>query len=326
MTKSIENNSKWVAAPWVPPTTMLGMAFLAGSTRLIHVFKGASRGGLLLTAGCASMGTLWYDTHHQNPQNPLAGRSIVILLGSLISLLAAQPLKGRLSLSLGATCKFTLLEISLVAYSSLKSIKKSPLPALIKCYQQFTSNPETWKKLTPQKRTVHVNLFYKNNLPLLPLTPDLPLDLDNLEIDLTKPTPSSPEQSAWLQEILLSQDPTWIPKLELDDANWDKTFITQFFTDHLEIAYLLDGSNFNKLGIDPVFRHIIPPLMRQTPAQIQALSRAQIQGIHTFTGHYYIKNLTYPQQRTFSERFTSYNLNPKTLQNTDDGSERKSID
>ena len=87
-----------------------------------------------------------------------------------------------------------------------------------------------------------------------------------------------------------------------------------------------DGKLLNKLGIDPVFRHIIPPLMRQTPAQIQALSRAQIQGIHTFTGHYYIKNLTYPQQRTFSERFTSYNLNPKTLQNTDDGSERKSID
>ena len=145
MTKPIENNSKWMAAPWVPPTAMLGTALLAGSTRLIHWFKGASQGGLLLNAGCASIGTLWYDMHHNNPQNPLAGRSIVIFLGSLTSLIAAQPLKGRLSLSLGATCKFTLLEISLVAYSSLQSIKSSPLPLLKKCHQEFVSNPEKWK-------------------------------------------------------------------------------------------------------------------------------------------------------------------------------------
>ena len=60
-------NSCLNAKTFIEPAALLVLAFLAGSMRVIQYLSGASKGGLLMTAGLASIGCLC-DPNRNNPE------------------------------------------------------------------------------------------------------------------------------------------------------------------------------------------------------------------------------------------------------------------
>lgn len=99
----------------IEPTAFIGIAFLAGSTRLIQFFPNASKTGLFCAAGLGSVSVIGSRAAFPNDQN---NRRIFIVVGLAISTLLApsisKELTGRVDLNMRASFRFAFSEAILV--------------------------------------------------------------------------------------------------------------------------------------------------------------------------------------------------------------------
>ncbi|NGX50712.1 MAG: hypothetical protein K1060chlam2_00562 [Chlamydiae bacterium] len=101
-----------------PPIILFALALLAGRVEFLTKHFGTfSQGGLLLAAGCASVGTILSDKFTKSDKHALVTRSAAIAIGVLVAYLFAKGLKGRVTLSFRSAMKFAHFAALLVALS-----------------------------------------------------------------------------------------------------------------------------------------------------------------------------------------------------------------
>ena len=232
MVLSIRDGSLKQINSFIPPVIITAVALLAGKTRLIKSFEGASSGGLLICAAFASAGTVVYDHYSKSPQDLLMGRVIAIALGTLAAYSAAKVLSERIFLSLNATIKFALVTAVLVA---LISSKNSLVVSLEQKHARYLKDPKEWIRLSPKDRTELVNDFYTMDLSPLQLE-GVQIDVATLKIHpLSKVTET---QAKWLDAILLTQDVNILESLTHNGQN-DYTYLRGFCDRYPEMEWLL---------------------------------------------------------------------------------------
>lgn len=128
----------------VPPIIFIGVAFLAGSKRLIQYFPGASRTGLLCSSSLASTAVIgsglkfpeeWTDRH----------RRISVAIGLVITFViapsTAKELTGRADLNFKASFCFTFIQAgSFIGVEVLLSIPKVDDPS-----EPLYFGPKEWR-------------------------------------------------------------------------------------------------------------------------------------------------------------------------------------
>jgi len=98
------------------PGVFLGIAFLAGSRRLIQYIPGASKGGLLTAAFLSGGLSFLYDIKCHDPNRCyVIEKMVAIAVATLGTGLAAKFLKSRITLSLRAAATLGLVECVIVA-------------------------------------------------------------------------------------------------------------------------------------------------------------------------------------------------------------------
>jgi hypothetical protein len=151
------------------PAVLFGLAFLAGSTRMIHYLPGASQSGLLVAAGLASTASYLYDPTLNDPEysdlKAIAWKGATIALATVCTSLLAKPLKGRVDLSFKAAATFGLAEFVAIAILT----KATEPTALEHTHHYYTTHLKDWHILSRDERTELVKAFYEASLPAISL-------------------------------------------------------------------------------------------------------------------------------------------------------------
>ena len=84
---------------FIEPASFIVIALLAGRTRLVKYFPGATNGGLFLTSGIAAAGCILHDAIYDRTTPSLSQKVAVIAFASITSGIMTRSLKGRVSLS-----------------------------------------------------------------------------------------------------------------------------------------------------------------------------------------------------------------------------------
>jgi len=104
---------------FIEPAAFIVMALLAGRTRLVKYFPGATNGGLYLTSGIAAAGCLAHDYKYDKKNLSLSRKAIAIALASIISGGISKVLKGRVALSFTNNLKIIGMGSSMVVIKHL---------------------------------------------------------------------------------------------------------------------------------------------------------------------------------------------------------------
>lgn len=292
----------------VPPAIIIAFAMLAGTTRLIQYFEGASKGGLLLSAGFSSAGTLLYDNYSKDKQHTLMGRILAITAGTLVAYGVAKGLEGRLSLSSGATMKFVFGASTCVSLPYLinKPAKQSLTSEEKHLY--YSKQPASWQALSPKQRSELVNEFHQNNQPLISLK-NLKLDRATLNGNLLG---FAGDLSLWQEEVLLTQDLRLLETLQYQpDA--DYTSLIAFLNRYPELKFLINKPFIKASGhnFQPTIASLRGRISRVD--DINALSLAQLKGYHTaFTNDNFNYNSNAIHQ-AFRNRFRQLGMRTDTI-------------
>ena len=120
--------------PFLEPTAFVSLALLAGCTRLIEYFPGASRGGILLSGAMATTGSVIYNQMRLDPEHSygrtLLEKTAVLAVANIGAMLLAKPLQGRLSLC--PTRKLGIAQFVCAAIATkLNEVRETPLTPLI---------------------------------------------------------------------------------------------------------------------------------------------------------------------------------------------------
>ncbi|MGE0832222.1 MAG: hypothetical protein AB7N99_06165 [Simkaniaceae bacterium] len=187
------------------PTLYMGLALLAGSTRLIEVFPGASQEGLLLAGGMGSASALLYNRmfHHEEHSyfRTLLGKATLIAFGTLCTTLIAKPLKGRVEIHFPSAVKFAFVQLS-VATVTTYLLQESELQRKHRLYSG--AEQKAWRGLPTDELTALVKEFYEGGLPAISLLEaqigcDFFDPYDTLMANLHQYTK---EQLSWYRELL----------------------------------------------------------------------------------------------------------------------------
>jgi len=293
----------------LPPAIIMGFAMVAGTTRLIEFFEGASKGGLFLSAGFSSAGTLLYDTYSKDKQHSLMGRILVITAGTLVAYVVTKGLEGRLSLSSGAAMKFAFGASTCVSlpYLANKPGKRALTSEEKNCY--YSKQPASWQALSPKQRSELVNEWHQSNQPLINLK-NLALDRDTLDADMLT---FEGELSPWQEEVLLTQDLHLLETLQYhQDANYN-SFIA-FLGRYPELKFLLN-EQFGKENLE--FQATIVSLKARiaSAGDVNDLSAVQIRGYHA-AFHCPDANINYNNpaiHQAFRTRFGQLRLDTRNI-------------
>lgn len=204
-------NSSWNLKPLAEPTLCIGIALLAGYTRLIEYFPGSTKGGLLVTAALASTNSTLYDRKVYHPDHgtlkTLLGKTATIALTTIASVYLTKPLNAKgISLSLNGGAKLGVIQCLLAAIFTYTR-QETPLQQQ---HRHFGEHYQTWRDLTVEGRIEWVQKFYEADLPaisllnlvdldrdgekLLQFLPDFEKVLDNLE-------QYSAAELSWIREL-----------------------------------------------------------------------------------------------------------------------------
>lgn len=189
----------------VEPALYMGLALLAGSTRLIEVFPGTTRGGLLLGAGLASTSSLIYkrtlhdDSHHYF--RTLLGKATLIACATLCTTLLAKSLKDRASISPLAAARLGALQVAIAAVTTFLN-QESELQRKHRLYS--TTEQKAWRRLELEERSDLAKAFYDAGLPAISLF-EAPIDprdrFDEMEEVMTNLNRYSKEELSWYREF-----------------------------------------------------------------------------------------------------------------------------
>ncbi|MCB1107703.1 MAG: hypothetical protein KDK76_06385 [Chlamydiia bacterium] len=131
----------------LPPALMVGAAFLAGSSRLIQFFPGASRKGLLISSTLAASVHVGAGRLFHGDQTKRRGAYVGgLLLATLATPTIAKTLLGRADINLKGAALFGLLQGAITAggeYFSSKPSSSTPPPSP-------NTTPETTPTPTPE--------------------------------------------------------------------------------------------------------------------------------------------------------------------------------
>ena len=178
-------NSSWNLKTLAEPSLCIGLALLAGCTRLIEYFPGSTRSGLLMAATLTSTTSALYDRKVYHPYHgylkTLLGKTATIALTTIASVYLAKPLNAKgVSLSFNGGIKlgaFHSLIATLFTYIKIASPPKEM--SLQEQHHYFEEHHQEWRDLTVEKRTEWMQKFYNANLSAISLL--------NLEINLQNP-------------------------------------------------------------------------------------------------------------------------------------------
>lgn len=309
MALSIEDPSLNHINSFIPPIIITAVALLAGKTRLIEYFEGASSGGLFLCAAFGSAGTVGYDHYSKNPQDFLIGRTVAIALGTLVAYSVAKGLSERISLSLNAAIKFALVSAGLVSLIP----PKNPLAGTLEQkHALYLKDPKAWIRLSVRDRTELVDGFYTRDLP--------PLQLEGTQLhvsifkiySLKKVTEN---QAKWLDAILLTQDLNILESIRHNDQN-DYTYLRAFCDRYPEMEWLLDPNFISRVrppanlvqGVN--FSQTFASLRSRitNASEVSALTYNQLRGFHNAfeKENIHYNNFSIPQ--SFNQRFKFFGL------------------
>lgn len=125
-------NSSINSRIYIESAAFIGMAVLAGSTRLIQYFPGASTKELLLSAGLGSAtiaGSEWMFSGKGSDQNRRICIVAGLVLSTILSSYIIKTLTGRTDLNLGTFFRFAGIEAAIILgveiFSCLKSSESS---------------------------------------------------------------------------------------------------------------------------------------------------------------------------------------------------------
>jgi hypothetical protein len=189
----------------VEPALYMGLALLAGSTRLIEVFPGTTLGGLLLGAGLASTSSLIYnrtlhdDSHHYF--RTLLGKATLVACATLCTTLLAKSLKDRASISPLAAARLGALQVAIAVVTTFLN-QESELERKHRLYS--TTEQKAWRRLELEERSELAKAFYDAGLPALSLF-EAPIDprdrFDTLEEVMINLNRYSKEELSWYREF-----------------------------------------------------------------------------------------------------------------------------
>jgi hypothetical protein len=324
------------------PTLYMGLALLAGSTRLIEVFPGASQGGLLLAGGMGSASALLYNRmfHHEEHSyfRTLLGKATLIAFGTLCTTLIAKPLKGRVEIHFPSAVKFAFVQLS-VATVTTYLLQESELQRKHRLYSG--AEQKAWRGLPKDERTALVKEFYEGGLPAISLV-ETEFDAsffdpyDTLMANLHQYTR---EQLSWYRELLSkgsSEEQLFSFMKRCTDVGLPMVFfpmgedVYHFIEDkphYIDLVY----AQFKETPIFPFYCEVdFTPLFKEKPPLpsfeeiVKTLDVSQVEGMDpqvVIMWHHAFKNtnpihwgyLSAPIQTAFVKRFFELQATPPNL-------------